>query len=150
MIHARLVNGLLSDIRQGEKVFPEDVELSAMPLDNGPWTYDAVNQLAVPVPPPTPAEILVALIAFAKLAFDDADPLLDAESRRLRAILILIMEENNILRTRLRAQDAVVAGASNLANLKSAWATMATANPVPDRNASQIKPAVRNKLDEEV
>ena len=52
MIWARLdLSGFLSDIRQGEFSFINDVPLSVMPISppGTQYTYDAVNQLAVPV-----------------------------------------------------------------------------------------------------
>lgn len=68
----------------------------------------------------------------------------DADYRLLRALMLLMMDELNILRTRVRAMDAAVAGAATLAALKTAWAAL---NPMPDRTASQIKPALLARVD---
>lgn len=50
MIHGRLdgVTGQLTDMSYRELTYQDDVPLDAMPSDVfGPWTYDAVNRLAV-------------------------------------------------------------------------------------------------------
>lgn len=51
MIVGRLLNGFLSDIRIGYVQYEEDVPLSVLPtMPLGTvYTYDAINQLAVPV-----------------------------------------------------------------------------------------------------
>ena len=54
------MTGFLSDFTHREATYPDDVPLDAMPSGFGPWTYDAVNRLAVEL---TPAE---------KQAIDDA------------------------------------------------------------------------------
>ena len=63
-----------------------------------------------------------------------------------RAALLLLLDENNLLRQRNRAQDAAIAAATNLADLKSRWATLASNQPMPDRTAAQLRTAVQNKL----
>jgi hypothetical protein len=44
----------LSDISLRDPYYPDDVPLAEMPTTNGPFTYDAANKLAVPVPPRKP------------------------------------------------------------------------------------------------
>lgn len=53
MLHARLsaTTGWLSNIWDRTPTFPDDVPLAQMPTGDAPWTYDAQNQLGVPVPP---------------------------------------------------------------------------------------------------
>jgi len=70
----------------------------------------------------------------------------DGDGQILRAVVLTLVDEVNLLRQRLAAQDAVVAAATSLANLKSDWATMASARPVPDRTPVQAKNAIAAKL----
>jgi len=65
---------------------------------------------------------------------------------RMSSVVLTLVDEVNLLRQRLAAQDAVVAAATSLANLKSDWATMASARPVPDRTPAQAKNAIASKL----
>jgi len=103
---------------------------------------------------PTPAELAavtqaqvdaaraVKRRATASAIFDRAD----GDGQILRAVVLTLVDEVNLLRQRLAAQDAVVAAATSLANLKSGWATMASARPVPGRTAAQAKGAIISKL----
>lgn len=72
------------------------------------------------------------------------------DGRVLRAIVALLVDgdtgELNRIFDRFREQDAVVAAATSLANLKSGWAAMSSANPMPDRTMSQAITAVKNKI----
>lgn len=61
-----------------------------------------------------------------------------------RAVILTALDEINALRQRLRAQDAAIAAAATLQDLKTRWATLA---PVPDRIAQQAKDAVKGKID---
>ncbi len=70
----------------------------------------------------------------------------DGDGQILRAVVLTLVDEINLLRQRLAAQDAVVAAATSLADLKSRWATMASASPVPDRTPVQAKNAIAAKL----
>ena len=71
---------------------------------------------------------------------------LDGDGQILRAVVLTLVDEINLLRQRLAAQDAVVAAATSLADLKSRWATMASASPVPDRTPVQATNAIAAKL----
>ena len=71
---------------------------------------------------------------------------LAGDGQILRAVVLTLVDEINLLRQRLAAQDAVVAAATSLADLKSRWATMASASPVPDRTPVQAKNAIAAKL----
>ena len=64
----------------------------------------------------------------------------------IRGLALVTMDELNLLRERLTAQDSAVANATSLADLKSRWAAIAQAQPLPDRTASQIYPAIRAKI----
>lgn len=68
-------------------------------------------------------------------------------ARRDRAIALVVLDEINFLRQRLRAQDAAVAAATSLADLKTRWAALATAAPLPDRTPLQAKNAVLGRID---
>jgi hypothetical protein len=68
-----------------------------------------------------------------------------APCRVLRAVFLVALDEINLLRQRLAALDGAVAAATSLADLKTRWSTVASAQPVPDRTAAQGKQAVLNK-----
>lgn len=89
------------------------------------------------------AQLLAEAKADAKALFDE----LDAIFRLHRAEVGLMVDEITLLRARLRAQDAAIAAATNLADLKSRWATLAAAQPMPDRNDAQARTALRNRID---
>lgn len=100
---------------------------------------------------PTDTEVLAVvaptaqqLIDQAKAAAKDLFDQLDAMMRLHRAEIGLMVDEINLLRQRLRAQDAAVAGAGSLAALKTAWAALAA---VPDRTDDQARAALRNRID---
>jgi hypothetical protein len=70
----------------------------------------------------------------------------DLMAELLRAIVVRLVSENNILRARFRAQDIAMAQATSFANLQARWATAATANPVPDRTNAQAKQALKDDI----
>jgi hypothetical protein len=140
-----------------------DALLVLYPAANEPVDYSVVNNgsdqqivqwNAALGPQPTPAELAavtqaqvdaakaVKRRAAASAIFDGAD----GDGQILRAMLLTLVDEVNLLRQRLAAQDAVVAAATTLANLKTGWATMASARPVPDRTPAQAKNAIASKL----
>ncbi len=88
---------------------------------NAPTVAEAANQVA------------------ATTAFADKTPV----SRIQRAVAVVIMNEFNLVRQRLRAQDAAIAAATSLADLKTRWAALAA---VPDRTLSQVKTAITNAI----
>lgn len=69
-----------------------------------------------------------------------------ASAMSMRAVLVILLDEINFLRERLRLQDDVVGAATTLANFKSGWATMAGNKPMPDRTKNQAKTAYNNKV----
>lgn len=82
---------------------------------------------------------LTALRA-AAAGFVDA---LDAQHKLDRAMLLVVLDENNALRQWIMAFKAAVAAAGTLAALKTSVAALPN---LPDRDASQIRPAVKAKL----
>lgn len=70
----------------------------------------------------------------------------DWQGKVLRALVLTLLDELNDLRTRIREQDAVVAGATNLTTLKNAWGLLSS---MPDRTAIQARNAIEAKLDDE-
>lgn len=65
-------------------------------------------------------------------------------AKEIRAVLLVILDELNILRTRDRDRSVDVAAATTLADLKTRWAARSS---LDDRTAAQGKTAVQNKLD---
>ena len=117
---------------------PQIVQWNAAALGPQPTQaqLDAVTQAQVD------AARAVKRRAAASAIFDR----LDGDGQILRAVVLTLVDEVNLLRQRLAAQDAVVAAATSLADLKSRWATMASARPVPDRTPAQAKNAIASKL----
>src|SRR5689334_6084727 len=56
----------------------------------------------------------------------------------LRAICVLLVQQFNLLRDRLTAQDNAVAAFTTTADLKSRWAALAAAAPLPDITKAQV------------
>lgn len=71
---------------------------------------------------------------------------LSSSGVQLRAAVSIMVDEINALRARQRAQDAAVAAATSLNDLKSRWATVASAQPLPDRTLAQAKTAYQNAI----
>jgi hypothetical protein len=66
-------------------------------------------------------------------------------------VVLAVNEENNttntLLRQRLAAQDAAIAAATSLADLRTRWAnTVANKSMPQDRTPQQAKAAIANKL----
>lgn len=105
-------------------------------------------------PQPTPAELAavtqaqvdaaraVKRRAAASAIFDRAD----GDGQILRAMLLTLLDENNLLRQRFAAQDAAEAAATSFADRKARMAAVATAKPMPDRTPAQAKAAIASKL----
>mgnify|MGYP001591433027 CR=1 FL=1 len=73
----------------------------------------------------------------------DAKALYDS-MRVLRALVLVLLGENNVLRQRDRDRATDVAGSGSLAALKTAWAARA---PLADRTAAQARTAIRSAID---
>lgn len=78
MIWGRLNAGALTDIRYGESLYANDVELLAMPTTDGPFTYDASNKLAVQAPKRRPRSDADLLAAVNALSASDRNKLIAA------------------------------------------------------------------------
>lgn len=89
---------------------------------------------------PTPDDLAAVARAGAKAVFSS----LDALERAVRSVVELTRGEINLLRARLRAQDAAIAAATSLADLKTRWAAL---NAVPDRTPTQVRNAVDAAID---
>lgn len=72
---------------------------------------------------------------------------LGLEGKVLRALVLALVGELNTVRQRLVAQDTAVSQATSLADLKTRWAAVVTAHPMPDRTGAQARTALRNRLD---
>lgn len=90
------------------------------------------------------AEIQAQVLADSRSGAKNSVDQLSAEGVRLRASLLVVMEEMNALRTWLADFKAQVALASSLNDLKTRVATLPA---TPDRTASQLKTAIKNKID---
>ena len=76
----------------------------------------------------------------AKDKLDDAE---DRTSVVLRAVTLLLMEENNAQRAAINAILDAVDGAASLAALKT---SVAAIQDLPERNAGQLRTAIKNKI----
>ena len=83
-------------------------------------------------------------IKTAKRLSKDLFDRLEAESRILRAIVTLTVDEINILRQWIVAFKAAVAAAANLADLKTRVSSLPN---TPDRTYDQARTAIRNNVD---
>lgn len=80
----------------------------------------------------------------AKEAFADSGATIDPVSVTERAAALLMMDEINLLRQWIMSFKVELAAATSLANFQSRVAGLPN---LPDRTASQIKPAIRNRID---
>jgi hypothetical protein len=70
----------------------------------------------------------------------------EAGARADRAIVVLTVDEINRICDRLQAQDAAIASATSLANLKALWAALPA---IPDRTLQQARTALHAAIDGE-
>lgn len=61
-----------------------------------------------------------------------------------RALVLMLLDEFNNIRQWLQSSKSAVAGAANLAGLKTAWAVLPD---TPDRTVTQVKTVYQNKID---
>lgn len=104
-------------------------------------TRTAYNAFIVAHTPaePTPAQIL----SFQRV---DALNYLDSpqgSSKAERGLILVLIDELNVLRGRDRDRTADIAVSSSLADLKTRWAARST---LADRDITQVKPAIQNKI----
>lgn len=104
----------------------------------GPQKSTLDTAVAAHVPNPNAA--LLRLRAAAKVLAQAADIVPEA----LRAVLLTVLDEINVLRQRDRDRSTDVAASTSLADLKTRWAARSTLN---DRTAAQAKQAVLDKID---
>lgn len=136
----RLVNGRLIEGSERDHTYPDDVLLVQRPTGDGPWTYDAVNQLAVAVTDLTP-DLRAAAVAL----LTDAN----AQMKAMRALVLLMRDEINILRQRDvdRAADIAAftgaAAAAAITDLKAKWAARSA---LTERSIAQVKGVWPNKI----
>lgn len=71
------------------------------------------------------------------------DQVQDTQAAKDRALLLVMMDELNLLRAWVTSFKAAVAASTNLANLQTRVAAL---NSLPQRTASQIRPAVQGKM----
>lgn len=67
----------------------------------------------------------------------------DAQFKLVRALVAMVVEENNTLRDQFTAQAAAIAAATSLADLKARWAALPA---TPDRTMAQAKNFIQNKI----
>lgn len=85
-----------------------------------------------------------AILSNARSGAKDSVDSLSSEGERLRAALLVTLDEINNLRQWIASFKTAVAGSSTLANLKTAVAALPD---TPDRTASQVKTAIKGKID---
>lgn len=90
----------------------------------------------------TDAAIAAAIQAARRAEADNVKDDPNADGVKWRALALMLLDEFNVLRQRHEAESAAVAGASSLANLKTAWAAIGS---MPDRTIAQMKTAYSNK-----
>lgn len=86
------------------------------------------------------ADNLAASRSGAKDSVDGLSP----EGVRLRAAMLVVLDETNNLRQWIESFKAQVASASSLADLKTRVASLPS---TPDRTAAQLKTAIKKKID---
>ncbi len=92
------------------------------------------------------AALAAALLAERRLNAKNIFDALDFWGRILRAIVTLVVDEINILRTRDRDRSVDVAAATTLADLKTRWAARSS---LANRTYAQAKTAIQNAIDNE-
>ena len=89
------------------------------------------------------AAILAAQVTEEKTQAEAIHDLSSADSRALRSIVLLLVDELNSLRTQWRDFQTVVDAAANLGAMKTGVAGLPTLN---DRTYSQARTAIGNKI----
>lgn len=90
------------------------------------------------------ADARAALLSGSRAGAKDSVDQLSPEGVRLRAALLVTLDEINNLRQWIEAFKAQVALASNLADLKTRVSSLPA---MPDRTTAQVKNAIRGKID---
>lgn len=92
---------------------------------------------------PTPMTPEQLTTFFRSQAVDSLNIGVDQVSKLHRAVLLTILDEINILRTRDRERAVDVAGSGTLAALKTAWALQSS---LTNRTAVQAKQSIQDKI----
>lgn len=90
------------------------------------------------------AQIQADTLSSSRFWAKDSVDQLSPEGVRLRAALLVTLDEINNLRQWIEAFKAQVASATNLADLKTRVATLPA---TPDRTSTQLKTAIKNRID---
>lgn len=90
------------------------------------------------------ADAQAALLSSSRSGAKDSVDQLSPEGVRIRAALLVTLDEINNLRQWIEAFKAQVALASNLADLKTRVASLPS---MPDRTTNQVKTAIKGKID---
>ena len=126
-----------------------DPELSAVVgFESRYWTIvgDVVT-LQTPVErDATDAAVLASQVAQEKGGAEAYYHLSQAESRVLRAVVVLLVDELNLLRTQWRSFQTATAVSNNLADIKTGVAGLPTLN---NRTLAQAKSAIINSVQAE-
>lgn len=129
-------DGSLTDIAYREAVtWPDgaEVPVAAMPADSGPWTYDAIAQAAVPVPPTThQRQQAVAMLTSPQ-----------AEMKLLRALLLQTVEDRNALISQYNALLGWLGAQTTLQN-RAALNGLSVAQTTPAATRAALTAKINN------
>ena len=124
------------------RTFLETVPVKYLIVIGNPQVREMTTQEKAAVDAALAAALLAERRAGAKNLFDAVDIL----GRVLRAVIVLVIDEINILRTRDRDRSVDVAAATSLADLKTRWAARSS---LSGRTTAQARTAIRNAIDNE-
>lgn len=116
-----------------------DVPLSAIPSDFGPWTYDAVNKVAVSSPSLLTSQQRASAVTLATAP----EPASKLTRAAFYSIIDVAVSEINLLREWIVAFKVAVAGAATLAALKTAVANLPD---MPDRTTQGAVATVKANI----
>ena len=135
-----------ADLDEQEANYIQDPDLTAVVgFQSIYWTItgDIVTLMTQGERDAVDAAILADQITDEKTQAEAIHDLTSADSRALRSIVLLLVDELNSLRTQWRDFQTAVASSSNLAALKTEVAAMPTLN---DRTYQQARTAIGNKI----
>lgn len=142
MIHARQnpVTGRLYEMTYRPAIYSDDVPLDTMPIGNGPWTYDAVNRLAIQVSQATiDSENNLANRNIAISSISDGK----SDYKLLRALMLTILDEMNLHANKINAILTAIDNGTTLAQVK---ANIAAIVDYPQRTSIQIRSVIQNNI----
>lgn len=135
-----------ADLDEQEANYIQDPDLSAVvgfPSIYWTITGDIVTLMTQGERDAVDAAILADQITDEKTQAEAIHDLTSADSRALRSIVLLLVDELNSLRTQWRDFQTVVDAAANLGAMKTGVAGLPTLN---DRTYSQARTAIGNKI----